>query len=296
MRVAQGGGGLRKSGAPRVCLTEGCGVQVRGERTCRTCYQKARYTANEAKIRAKRKGHGNDRTRGTRAALQSIVSLTMSTVRRNEARLNQLEAFLGIHVPALQQDVRSIQLVLDELARPVEGDRVVDPGYLHYWSGVFFGVNDAYLKSVGALMNTKEPWKPFLDFANSVSRTWHQVGAEALKSSEELEFAEKCYRSACLHLWCMAHRAATGASEKGSPVEEIYELIAHGPRILAQMPGINRRAARKRGSKSKTPRAGGHEELGQRTKRIEPMSGDVDGARSLFDEETGEGGGNDVQD
>ncbi len=111
MRVAQGGGGLRKSGAPRVCLTEGCGVQVRGERTCRTCYQKARYTANEAKIRAKRKGHGNDRTRGTRAALQSIVSLTMSTVRRNEARLNQLEAFLGIHVPALQQDVRSIQLV-----------------------------------------------------------------------------------------------------------------------------------------------------------------------------------------
>lgn len=296
MRVAQGGVGLRKSGAPRVCLTEGCGVRVRGKRKCRRCYQEARYRANRAEIRAKRRGHGNDRTRGARATLKSIVSLTMSTVRRNEARLNQLEAFLGIHVPELPQDARSIQTVLDELARPVEGDRVVDAGYLYCWSGVFFGVSDAYLKSVGALLNSSEPWRPFLDLANTVSRTLHEVGTEALKSSAELEFAEKCYRSACLHLWFMAHRAATGASEKRSPVEEIYELIANRPRVLAQMPGVDRRAARARVSTLKTPRVGDGEELGQRTNRIEPMSAEVEGARRLFEEETREGGGNDVQD
>jgi hypothetical protein len=91
----------------------------------------------------------------------------MSAVRRNEAHLNQLEAFLGIHAPELPQDSRSIQTLLDEFARPVEGERAVDPGYLHRWSGVFFGVSDSYLKSVAALMNTKEPWKPFLDFANN---------------------------------------------------------------------------------------------------------------------------------
>jgi hypothetical protein len=220
----------------------------------------------------------------------------MSTVRRNEARLNQLEAFLGIHVPELPQDARSIQTVLDELARPVEGDRVVDAGYLYCWSAVFFGVSDAYLKSVGALLKSSEPWSPFLNLANSVSRTLHEVGTEALASSAELEFAEKCYRSACLRLWCMAHRAATGAPEKRSPVEEIYELIANRPRVLGRMPGSTRRAARRGASTLKTPRDGDGEELGQPTMRIEPISSEVEGPRRLFEKETGEGGGNNVQD
>lgn len=278
---------MHKPRGQRICLTEGCGARVTGERQCRRCYQAGWYKANKATARANRKDHGNGRTRGSRTTLESIASLAMSMDRENEALVTQLEMYLGVHAPELPSDIASIQKVLDDVARPIESGRVLDPAFLHYWSGVFFGVSDTFLKSVGVLSNSKEPWRPLCDFANSVSRALHKEGAEALKSSKDLDFAEKCYRSACRHLWFMSYRAATGAAEKWSPVEEIYELIANRPRVLAQLPGIDRRAARKgRSVNARRPRD--HEDLGPGLKSIEPINGDAERARGRFEEKCGE--------
>jgi hypothetical protein len=203
----------------------GCGAPVRGKRRCRRCYQQAWHQANKTRIRTNRKSHGNQRARGSRATVESTLSMALSSLQRTEVIVKQLEAYLGMNAPELPRDDLSILKLFDDLTRPFNGARVSDPDYLRCWSSVFFRVDEAYVRSVGKILNSKEPWRPFCDFANRVSDALYKQRVEGLKVSEDLDFGERCFRSACRHLWSIAFRVATGPAQGRRAVEEIDEFL-----------------------------------------------------------------------
>jgi hypothetical protein len=86
------------------------------------------------------------------------------------------------------------------------------------------------------------------DFANRVTRALYEERAEALEPSEDLDFAQRCFRSAYQHLWTIAFRVATGAAEKKTAVEEIHELLVTRVQGPAEKPRIDRRPLRHGGS------------------------------------------------
>jgi hypothetical protein len=199
---------------------------VKGKRRCRRCYQQGWHKANKARIRANRKNPGNSRSAGSRATIASILSMTLASVKRTEALVTQVETYLGVNAPELQRDDLSVLKLVDELVSPIERGRVLDPDYLRHWSSVLFRVDEAYVKSVGQILNSPEPWTPFCDYANRVTRALYEESTEALESSEELDFAQRCFRGAYRQLWAIAYRVATGASEKKTVVEEVCELLS----------------------------------------------------------------------
>jgi hypothetical protein len=215
--------------------------------------------------------------------------MALSSLQRTEVIVKQLEAYLGMNAPELPRDDLSILKLFDDLTRPFNGARVSDPDYLRCWSSVFFRVDEAYVRSVGKILNSKETWRPFCDFANRVSDALYKQRVEGLKVSEDLDFGERCFRSACRHLWSIAFRVATGPAQGRRAVEEIDEFLVRP----AQAEKPDRRALQREESALDAPAPRGCEDVRQGIQPLEPDAEAPRAPRQLRRRKR-EGGGGDV--
>lgn len=215
------------------CSTRDCGALARTRSgKCRPCYDRDRYQNNKDLIRLQRKKQR--RLHGPSSDLRYIATRALAGVERMEERTSQIMHFLGMSSPRLPVDVNSQLLLLETLTLPVEYPRVTSPAYIRYWAGVFFGMNETYLESIGALLGTREPWRPFILFANKLTRKLHKSGATALLQSQELAMAERYLSASFSHLWYVSYMlcrrrhgqnvAGEAFGEKPSAVNEIVAV------------------------------------------------------------------------
>jgi hypothetical protein len=219
-----------------------------------------------------------------------MLAMTLASVKRTEAFIAQMEMYLGVNAPELQRDDLAVLKLVDELASPIDRDRVLDPEYLRHWSSTLFRVDQAYLKSVGRIVHSPEPWRPFCDFVNRVTYAlYYEERAEAPESSEELDFAQRCFQGACRHLSAIAYHVATGASEKKTAVEDVFELLRKRDAPVTP-PGLDRRPAHKKSSEPNTPVSRGGRQ------GIAPIESDAEalGVPRPLRKRRGEGGGGNV--
>jgi hypothetical protein len=159
----------------------------------------------------------------------------LSAAQVAEHRVTALMTQLGLNASSLPRDEPSIRNLLDEIHRPIAYEQLVDANYIRYCGGVLFGINETYLESIGLLIKSKEPWKPFCDFANRLTSTLHGEGAQVLARSEELQLAANYFSRARAHLWRISYmlcRRMHGTrtadhvlGEKPSAVSELASLL-----------------------------------------------------------------------
>lgn len=199
------------------CACGTVGPSLKGR--CRACNRRAYYLEHKEEIERKRKRgialvrsyvttevatNGMDaKNAGLPVKVMSLMAL--SAARTAERRVTELMRHLGLNAPALPTDAGSIIILIEDLLKPIQYAFAISPNYLRYWGGVFFGLDLLYLKGVGILLESKEPWKVFCDFANRLSYLLNTEGAEALKKSEDLQLAAKYFSAAKGHLWQVSY-------------------------------------------------------------------------------------------
>jgi hypothetical protein len=159
----------------------------------------------------------------------------LSAAQVAEHRVTALMMQLGLNASDLPRDEPSIRGLLDEIQRPIEYAHLIDKELIRYWGGVFFGMDETYLEAVGLLIKSKEPWRPFCDFANRLTSALHGEGAQVLARSEELRLAANYLSRARAHLWRISymlcqrmHGTRTAdhvLGEKPSAVSELASLL-----------------------------------------------------------------------
>jgi hypothetical protein len=108
----------------------------------------------------------------------------LSTARQAERRLTELYTHLGIDVTPLERDEAAVRTLYATVKRGFVAGDLENPEWLRFWGGTFFAIDEVYFEIVQRATADEEPWKVFLDFANSVTRTTHQTGIhEALRSA-----------------------------------------------------------------------------------------------------------------
>lgn len=192
-------------GSRLACATPGCKGRARKKsRICIHCYQQNWYQKHRPRILA---AHSERAAREgwPKRGLKYDVLQLQSAMQKVEERNSQIMHFLGMSAPRLPRDVTAVLLMVETLMKPIDYHQVVSADYIRYWAGVFFGVNDEYLRAVGLLLESKEPWRLFIDFANRLERKLVTSGGAALLRSNELAMAERYLNAASSHLWYVSY-------------------------------------------------------------------------------------------
>lgn len=224
-------------GSRPTCSIVGCGTPARGKSgLCTRCYKVAWEAANKDKRKARRTSHGNDRTKGALLTARKGMLIALSGVRRHDKLIAQMMHFLGMTAPIPARDIPSILILLEELVRPIEL-RHVNVDYVRYWGGVLFSTDETYLELVGLLLKTKEPWKPFCDFANALTRVLTCDATERIRRSETMNAAAQYFYNARTQFWhvsymlcrrTLGYRTAENVfGAKPGPVDEVFANIIH---------------------------------------------------------------------
>jgi hypothetical protein len=167
------------------------------------CYQAAWGRANKG---LNSKAHRRKAAfTGRRASTKYIAMQALSAANIAEKRATTLMHHFGLSTPMLPRDVPSVIILLNELLLPIHYEHIIQPGFIRYWGGVFFGLDETYLEAIGMLTKSEEPWRPFCDYANQLTRILHTDGANAVARSEELFLATKYLESSRQNLWHVAY-------------------------------------------------------------------------------------------
>jgi hypothetical protein len=118
-----------------------------------------------ALLQARGEGNGGDFMQ-----LKTLTLAALATARRNEQRMVELYAHLGMDILPLARDAYAVRMLYDEMRLGVEPLRARDPDWLQFWTNAFFAMDETYLELVTHLTGDKEPWKVFHDFANGILR------------------------------------------------------------------------------------------------------------------------------
>lgn len=235
------------------CATPDCHAMADPSRdVCKRCHNAAYYRANPEKVKTrvrafekKRKAElkryqteelGRVKVRAGHNTTSRYIALqALSSARIAEQRITDLMVQLGMTAPVLPRDPGSVLVLLDDMMRPVEYIHAASPDYVRYWGGVFYGLDESYLEAVGLLLEDKEPWRVFCDFANRLLQMLGTKVYEAVRRSSDLQLAAKYFIAARNHLLHAAYflcRRLHGGNiadgvfggKKPSAVSEIYTL------------------------------------------------------------------------
>ena len=100
----------------------------------------------------------------------ALALAALSTARRLEERVADMYDFLGLGLAPLRRSDSDILTLRAEVQRSYDRAALRDPGWLRYWGGVFFGIDETYFELTTYLTGDEEPWKLFLDFAARVAK------------------------------------------------------------------------------------------------------------------------------
>ncbi len=131
--------------------------------------------------------------------VKALALQALATARAMEARVASLLEQLGIDVPPLARDDKSIQALYEMTLSPPTRTQLRDADWWRFWGGSFFAMDEVYLELVSKACYDDEPWKQFMDFTSDVLR----AGAEA--ETPELAAAQKYFQAGARHLWYIGY-------------------------------------------------------------------------------------------
>jgi predicted DNA-binding transcriptional regulator AlpA len=110
------------------------------------------------------------------AQVKALALAALSTSRRNEQRMVELYAHLGMELLPLARDTHSVRSLYEEVKLGVEPSSVHDADWLQFWTNTFFSMDEVYLELVTHLTGDVEPWLVFHDLANAILRELDSYG------------------------------------------------------------------------------------------------------------------------
>lgn len=131
--------------------------------------------------------------------VRAVALQALATARAMESRVTSLLEQLGLDVPPLARDERSIQALYETALTPSTSAQRRDPAWWRFWGASFFGMDEVYFELVSRTCYDDEPWKCFMDFASDVLREVDEDG------SEELAAAQRYFRAGTRHLWYVGY-------------------------------------------------------------------------------------------
>ena len=174
------------------------------------------------------------------ALLEDVVQIGRAADESGQALAFVFECALAVgyglvELPAARRDDAEVHAGLGRAHRGV-GGAVGSGVFGDDFGGVLFAVDETYLEAVDLLLKSREPWRPFEQFARGLMTMLHRDGAEALALSEDLRLAVKYFSTARAHFRRVSYmlcRRVHGSriadrifEEKPSPVNELAALLA----------------------------------------------------------------------
>jgi PAS domain-containing protein len=136
--------------------------------------------------------------------VKALALQALSAAKTAELRLQEVFEHLGLDIPPLARDTASVQALYAEAGEVPTPEQLLDPVWVRFWGGAFFGVDETYLELVGLTETEDEPWRRFMSFANEVLRTALRPGGhveEAVRASDTLRLAYRYFQGGKQHLW-----------------------------------------------------------------------------------------------
>lgn len=120
--------------------------------------------------------------------IYGLALQALSTARQTDRRLTALFEHLGLNITPLDRDPDSVRALYESARRGFVTADLTNADWFTFWGGAFFSIDEIYLELVQQATADNEPWKVFLDFANSVTRELCRVGVEAPFKQPVLRF------------------------------------------------------------------------------------------------------------
>jgi hypothetical protein len=162
--------------------------------------------------------------------VHSIALTALSTAQRAERRLTSLLEQLGLDTEPLPRDDASLRELYLEAQKGVLSSEARDADWLKFWAGAFFTMDEVYLELVERMSGDEEPWKVFIDFANSVTRNLVEGGYPVQVASAVQRFdAGKRNLLHTGYMYCRrvhGRKVANGLfNGRASAVDELMSLL-----------------------------------------------------------------------
>ncbi len=146
--------------------------------------------------------------------LATVATMAMRALvlsRNNEKRLNHVTNLLGLNVPSLGTTESEVIALFIEAQDLVQEDEELTAAEAHRWAGIFYAMDEAYLRLVAHYGSTNEPWEPFLALAQKLCENAPRA---VFSFNKELESAYAYLEAGRRHLRTVVYfyfRAKNGA-------------------------------------------------------------------------------------
>jgi len=161
--------------------------------------------------------------------LKAQVLAALSTARRCEERLSEVYDRLGFDIDPLDRTESAVLSLYREVQHEPALSDVRFPGWLRRWRGVFFSIDEHYLELVEHLTGNKEPWAPYLRFANAVARLIHEEQEDALTFAARPFFSSLEHLTHVSYMYCRHRHGVSIANVvfdgRKTAVEELLAIL-----------------------------------------------------------------------
>lgn len=131
-----------------------------------------------------------------------IAQRALVIAKANERRLDELFRILGLRRKVLDTNATEVVALYENACKTLSIGRHPTVDELEEWAGVFYGIDETYLRLVGQHTASQEPWKVFLDLANQLSA---RRAYECFDAVPELRLAHDALEAARRHLRMVAY-------------------------------------------------------------------------------------------
>jgi D-serine deaminase-like pyridoxal phosphate-dependent protein len=161
--------------------------------------------------------------------VRSLALQALSIARRNEQRLMEVFARLGLEVIPLPRDESSVRALYREAEELLVSEELKENAWVKYWSGCLFSMDETYLELVEFFVANDEPWKVFFDATSKI------LGALRAENDRGLALVIKRLDAARAHLryvgymYCRRVRGVKVANTvfdgRASAVDELSAIL-----------------------------------------------------------------------
>lgn len=135
-------------------------------------------------------------------SVKALALQALATARVTEQRLLQVFDHLGLNATPLLRDEDGVRYLYEYAQEALTPAKVLNAAWVRFWAGSFFMMDEVYFDLAAMHCRDPEPWRKYLDFANSVTREAHNVAGYA---PEALTMAYRHFEAGKRHLWYIAY-------------------------------------------------------------------------------------------
>lgn len=120
------------------------------------------------------------------------------TAKANERRLDELFKILGLKRIVLETTTTEVVSLYEKAQLALDTERMPTIGELEEWAGIFYAIDESYLRLVQQCTASEEPWKLYLDlstkYANGRKYEYFDAVPELRAAYDQLEAARRHLR------------------------------------------------------------------------------------------------------